>query len=461
MSHTNTAAAPTPEYIGTATYSPEDNKLRIYPFHRLSTDDYNRVKAAGFSWAPKQELFVAPMWTPDREDLCLELCGELDDEDTSLSARAEERSERFDEYAVKREAEGDRVHASVSAITDGIPFGQPILVGHHSERRARKDAQRIDNGMRRAMQLFDMADYWQRRAASALAHAQYKELPAVRYRRIKGLESELRKQERYLVERREALETWSQPGLTQERATTIAGFSHYGFYLPRIAGDNPDFDQRPSAYAVLSNSYPNLYAPRTLEYVIESALKVFSAATPKIDRWIAHYQNRIAYERAMLGEGETSKLVGERAEFQVGGTVTIGRDGDTQLTILRVNKKDGVVCSLTLNRRYVRVVGIEDITSYTPPSEEQAAKIKAAVKLPPLCNYDGAEFAKLTQAQWDALPKDYKGSRVEPAGNGYDKHRLRYAIGTFLRGSDSRFSGHNYYPVFITDAKVKMPGALA
>ena len=49
-----------------ATYSPEDNKLRLYPLSRLPKELYERVRAAGFIWAPKQELFVAPAWTPDR-----------------------------------------------------------------------------------------------------------------------------------------------------------------------------------------------------------------------------------------------------------------------------------------------------------------------------------------------------------------------------------------------------------
>ncbi len=46
--------------MNTATYSPEDNKLRLYPSCRLDSETYARVKAAGFRWAPKQELFVAP-----------------------------------------------------------------------------------------------------------------------------------------------------------------------------------------------------------------------------------------------------------------------------------------------------------------------------------------------------------------------------------------------------------------
>jgi hypothetical protein len=82
-----------------ATYSPEDNKLRLYSVTRLDTETYQRVRAAGFIWAPKQELFVAPMWTPAREDLLIELCGEIGDEDTSLVERAKERAERFEGYS--------------------------------------------------------------------------------------------------------------------------------------------------------------------------------------------------------------------------------------------------------------------------------------------------------------------------------------------------------------------------
>ena len=134
------AQAQAPDYLGTATYSPEDNKLRFYPFARLSKEDYQRAKDAGFSWAPRQELFVAPMWTPARENLMLKWCGEVDDEDRTLMERAEDRADRFDGYSERRSQEADAVRAKVKSISDGIPFGQPILVGHHSERRARKDA---------------------------------------------------------------------------------------------------------------------------------------------------------------------------------------------------------------------------------------------------------------------------------------------------------------------------------
>ena len=93
----------------TATYSPDDNKLRLYASAKLDDATYERVKSAGFSGAPKQGLFYAPMWTPFREDLLLELCGEIGDEDTSLVDRAEQRANRFSDYSNTRagEAESD------------------------------------------------------------------------------------------------------------------------------------------------------------------------------------------------------------------------------------------------------------------------------------------------------------------------------------------------------------------
>lgn len=51
----------------TATYSPDDNKLRLYASSRLDAETFAKVKAAGFKWAPKQELFVAPAWSSFKE----------------------------------------------------------------------------------------------------------------------------------------------------------------------------------------------------------------------------------------------------------------------------------------------------------------------------------------------------------------------------------------------------------
>lgn len=284
----------------TATYSPEDNKLRIYPAYRLDKDEYNRVKAHGFTWAPKQECFVAGMWTPDREDLCIEMCGEIGDEDKSLVERAEDRAERFEGYQENRTKDAEQARRAVSAIADNIPLGQPILIGHHSERHARRDAEKIQNGMRKAVKMWETAQYWKSRAASAIAHAKYKELPAVRARRIKGLESDQRKQQKTKEQAERYLAAWTKDGLTHQEALAIA--STCWLHLPRKAEDRQDFTGNPTAYNALTNSYPNLYAPRTVEEIIAHALKVYPRTIAHCDRWLTHIENRLTYERAMLAE---------------------------------------------------------------------------------------------------------------------------------------------------------------
>ncbi|MDT1837714.1 DUF3560 domain-containing protein, partial [Acinetobacter baumannii] len=89
--------------------------------------------------------------------------------------RQEARAERFTGYSGKRASESAQALDEVERLAAMIPPGQPILVGHHSERRARRDAQRIENGMKRAVMLFERAEYWEERARSALLHAKYKD----------------------------------------------------------------------------------------------------------------------------------------------------------------------------------------------------------------------------------------------------------------------------------------------
>ncbi len=305
--HSQTIQKQRPETMNmTATYSPENNKLRLYSVTRLSPELYARMKAAGFKFAPRQELFVAPMWTPGREDLLIELCGEIDDEDTSLVERAEERSERFSEYSEHRTADADRAQKAVSVIADNIPFGQPILIGHHSERRARRDAEKIENGMRRAIKMWDTASYWTDRAAGAIRNAKHKERPDVRARRIKGLEADKRKRERTTKEAEMWLKLWTDCANEQDQelqkkvARKLAGVCH--MTLPRKEGDRQDFTGSATAYDVLREEPSTLFAPRTLEEVFAAAQTSYPRGIAYQARWIAHYENRLAYERAMLAE---------------------------------------------------------------------------------------------------------------------------------------------------------------
>lgn len=74
------------------------------------------------------------------------------------------RAEKLRDWSEGNAQKSDAKYAGAKQISDGIPFGQPILVGHHSERRARRDAAKIHDGMRAAIDLDDKA---RRQASSA------------------------------------------------------------------------------------------------------------------------------------------------------------------------------------------------------------------------------------------------------------------------------------------------------
>jgi len=414
------------EGIGTATYSPEDNKIRIYPRARLSAEDYARVKAAGFAWAPKQEIFVAPSWSPSREDLARQMCGTIEDEDTSLVDRAEAKADRLEDLSDRKQNEAERARAGVASIADNIPFGQPILVGHHSERRARKDIQRIENGMRKAVEYWKAAGYWKERAAAAVRLAKYKERPDVRFRRIKGLEAEVRR---------------LQAEYTPKDSQII--MQSKGWSAP------PDAPKVPHCWT--SNG------SRGGRWVAVEDLPAIERGNR---RWIEHLENRIAYERAMLEDA--GGLVAEKHDIQVGGRVLVGGEW---VAVLRVNRKGAEVVSVTTNRRYVPVCGIEEVKGYEAPSEEAAAAMAAAMKKPPLCNYPREDFATCTQAEWDAIPSDYKSTtrRIEETAT-EGAHRVRVALAhrVHLPASELNKAAnvrYSYPFVYITDAKRKDPPA--
>jgi hypothetical protein len=61
--------------------------------------------------------------------------------------RMERRADRRREWAEKADKRAAGRFDRAKTTADGIPLGQPILVGHHSERRARKDQERIRSNM--------------------------------------------------------------------------------------------------------------------------------------------------------------------------------------------------------------------------------------------------------------------------------------------------------------------------
>jgi phospholipid N-methyltransferase len=441
----------------TATYDPADDKIRISSSSRLPKDLYDRVKANGFGWAPKQECFYA-VWTPYREDLALELCGEIGDEDTSLVDRAEARAERFEEYSDKREADAHAAREAVSRIADNIPLGQPILIGHHSERHARRDAEKIENGMRRAVKMWETSQYWQQRAQGALQHAKYLERPDVRHRRIKTLEAERRKHQRTIDTATQHLKWWTEREVTMERALAITnrGDCYISRKFPLADYPrNPPASQYEGDMSLWSALEGGVITP---EQARDIAVPSHTNTARHYQRWIDHLNNRIAYEQAMLGE--QGGLVADKFDIEVGGRVL--NRGEWKV-VTKVNRQDGRINSVSIIGRYAGVVPVEEIKDYRAPSADEAEKVKAVTKQPPLCNFRSEGCIEMTSAEWKEKSK--YGDALAVRGFTYDgeykwrgekdapivyRHRSRYYLG------DHR-TGTKVVKVFLTDAKETHP----
>lgn len=78
--------------------------------------------------------------------------------------RQEARRERLENAADKAANKSNHHHQAARGAVDGIPFGQPILVGHHSEGRHRAAIRRHDSNMRQAVEADRHAQELQRRA---------------------------------------------------------------------------------------------------------------------------------------------------------------------------------------------------------------------------------------------------------------------------------------------------------
>lgn len=83
----------------------------------------------------------------------------------SYEQRQEARRQRLENAADRADTAASATLNSARKMASAIPFGQPILVGHHSEGRDRRYRARIHNTQRKGFNLMDKAAYLRRKAA--------------------------------------------------------------------------------------------------------------------------------------------------------------------------------------------------------------------------------------------------------------------------------------------------------
>ena len=84
----------------------------------------------------------------------------------TMRERMERRAELRRDWAEKRVAKAAAAFKAAHAVAEMIPLGQPILIGHHSEGRARADAKRIETRMAAGIESERMAVRHERKAAT-------------------------------------------------------------------------------------------------------------------------------------------------------------------------------------------------------------------------------------------------------------------------------------------------------
>ena len=97
---------------------------------------------------------------------------------SDFESRRENRKAAYEALAEKNRQQSEERYDAAKSIGSRIPMGQPILVGHHSERGHRADLKRIDNNMRKSIEHDDKAHYYERRVqALENDHAIYSDDP--------------------------------------------------------------------------------------------------------------------------------------------------------------------------------------------------------------------------------------------------------------------------------------------
>ena len=142
-------------------------------FHISQTEPLDGPRDQGDAEAATVEASPAPQEAaqvePERTQEAAEPVEAVQAEDRPLNRyeqRLADKKARLEERAERAARESDSTYRKARQMGEAIPFGQPILVGHHSEKRDRNYRERIHNTFGKAFALQDKAKHYEQKAAS-------------------------------------------------------------------------------------------------------------------------------------------------------------------------------------------------------------------------------------------------------------------------------------------------------
>lgn len=193
------------------------SKLNVYTtkdFYQQLEPEQKKVLTHYCLWSNRQQCWVSKA-RADRANYLISQLNALgfqkrDDYGEKLSfteqinrqqEKAVVRAERAEANAVKAEERSEELLNKARDMGSIIPFGQPILVGHHSEQRDRNYRDKIHNTFGKAFAMQDKAVYYEDKAESAQYIASGKKYANPKYlnNRIKECEKNIRILDRRLL----------------------------------------------------------------------------------------------------------------------------------------------------------------------------------------------------------------------------------------------------------------------
>ncbi|GAA2783022.1 DUF3560 domain-containing protein [Saccharopolyspora taberi] len=144
----------------------------------------------------------------------------VEQQEADLAERMGDRADRLAERADKQASAAAATREKADAVFRNIPFGQPMLVDHHSYNADRNRRERASNNLRKSFEQADYAAELSRRSNTAAVHMGARHNPVTVGNRIAKLESDRRAVQRRL-DGEGALESYTdEHGHPCERSVT-------------------------------------------------------------------------------------------------------------------------------------------------------------------------------------------------------------------------------------------------
>lgn len=287
------------------------------------------VKAEGFRWSGRERFWYLPSSRDkipnvpriERVAAALRSVGftvEVDIDSTVRSTAEVEadRSERLADRAEGLEAKAARLAAEAEAKfaradqLGGVMAGQPILIGHHSEKRHRKDLERMNSGAWNGMDAYRDSKEAAHAAKASVASTASRETVPVTLRRIERLGVELRDIERKMA---------GKPCVTSDHHLKETAPDHSEFKCPFCGEMAPVVDR------TISVHYSKWDGPASGDY------------GARISERAAQIRDEIAYWSAHVATMEASGVkIWSKADFVKGDFVKYSGGWSE---VVRVNAK--------------------------------------------------------------------------------------------------------------------------